>query len=157
MNLAEIKARTEAATPGPWTPSRGATPDGQYLATSKADKAEFLNLSLNDDKSELWLLDSGDAIPAVTGDGPNSEANAEFIAHAREDIPKLVGVIEDIQAELLNRAKTLQATSDRLHRQVMERDPQRDHESARQYAAYAAEADAAYGSVRRIVAGQVKP
>lgn len=32
-------------------------------------------------------------VPALTGDGPTSVANAEFIAHARHDVPKLVAAL----------------------------------------------------------------
>lgn len=94
MSLEDIKARAEAISGGPWMPARAATPDGQYLTKSTTEKAEFLYLSLNDDESDLWLVDDGEVIPAVTGDGPNAKANADFIAHARTDIPKLLAAIE---------------------------------------------------------------
>ena len=33
-------------------------------------------------------------LTAVTGDGPHGEDDAEFIAHAREDVPALVAEVE---------------------------------------------------------------
>lgn len=97
---AEIQARADAATEGPWGAAKGATPDGKYLTTTKAEKEEFLRLSLNDDDAELWLVDNAEVIPAVTGDGPRAQANAEFIAHAREDIPKLLAELTRMEQAL---------------------------------------------------------
>lgn len=100
IDRAAIKARAEAATPGPWEAAKGATPDGKYLTTTKAEKEEFLRLAINNDDAELWLIDNADVIPAVTGDGPSAQANAEFIAHAREDIPALLAALEEAERDL---------------------------------------------------------
>ncbi|MDQ5860694.1 MAG: hypothetical protein M3536_00325 [Actinomycetota bacterium] len=92
--IAEIKARLAATSPGPWDPARGATVDGGEHCTTKAQKAEFLALSLNDDVSPLWLVASDTVIPAATGDGPNAQANAEFFAAAPDDIAYLLSELE---------------------------------------------------------------
>lgn len=67
--LDEIKARAEAATQGPWT----------FDA----------NCTLSSERSEI--LHAGET-------GFVASANAEFIAHAREDIPALLAEIERLQA-----------------------------------------------------------
>lgn len=95
--LQDMKARLEAATPGPWGAGRGVTSDGSEFVTTRAQKAAFLALSLNDDESTLWLVDNGEVIPAATGDGPRAQANAEFIAHAPEDLAKLIAALEAVE------------------------------------------------------------
>jgi hypothetical protein len=85
-DLAAIKARAEKATPGPWTTGGGAT------EVYGAD--------------DQWLVQ-------MIADG--TEADAEFIAHARTDIEQLVAEVErfhellgederdrDIAASLIN-------------------------------------------------------
>ncbi len=98
--LEEIKARASAASAGPWDAAKGATVGGNTICTTKAQKAEFLALSLNDDKSPLWLLASDTVIPAATGDGPKAKANAKFIAASRTDVPKLVAALEAVEEVL---------------------------------------------------------
>ena len=75
--LGEIEARAAAATPGPWESGRGATSDGTEFVTTYEQKSAFLALSLNSGRSCLWLVDNGEVIPAVTGDGPRAQANAD--------------------------------------------------------------------------------
>lgn len=65
--LMEIEKRAGAATPGPWH------------ATISGDACEGIGTKYNDD---IVCTDSGYY--------PPNAATAEFIAHAREDIPKLV-------------------------------------------------------------------
>jgi len=96
--LDDIRQRAEAATEGPWDYGTGYSADGERQVTTKADKAEFLALSLNDTSGPLWLVDNTEVIPAVTGDGPKAKANAEFIAHARTDIPRLLGALDAVLA-----------------------------------------------------------
>ena len=98
--LAAIEARAEAASPGPWDAARGANADGTTYATTYAEKTEFLAVSLNNNRSPLWLVASDEVIPAATGDGPRARANAEFIAHARMDVPALLALVREQQAKL---------------------------------------------------------
>jgi hypothetical protein len=97
--LDEIKTRAEAATPGPWNPAIAPHPD------SAQTHAEYLVASLCNEGRPLWVAwaenptDDGFAyvVPAVTGDGPTSEANADFVAHAREDVPWLIAEVERLR------------------------------------------------------------
>lgn len=70
--LAEIRKRTEASTPGPWKES----------------------------KLYIEFGDSSERLADVC-----NRIDAEFIAHAREDVPKLLAEIERLQS--VNRALRL--------------------------------------------------
>ena len=86
--LAEIRVRLEAATPGPW------------FATSCPDKH-------SDDGPDFWLID---AVPSPNQEtevaeichkpGGKSGHNADFIAHAPEDIAWLLEEVKRLQEEL---------------------------------------------------------
>lgn len=86
MNLNKIKARCEAATPGPWTAcgeDRGGCkcgfvwePAGDWTVASCGSDDDF-------------------EIPDEV-----VKANAQFIAHARTDIPALIERIEQLEAEV---------------------------------------------------------
>lgn len=71
--LAAIKARCEAATPGPW----------------KADGCE-----LYVHHSREWVGET------LRPDDPRAPRDAEFIAHAREDVPALVDALDRLGREL---------------------------------------------------------
>lgn len=96
--LAPIRERADKATKGPWTDGRGSTSDGTEFVTTYEQKAAFLALCLNDDEAPLWLVDNTEVIPAATGGGPNAQANAEFIAAARTDIPRLLAALDGVLA-----------------------------------------------------------
>jgi len=100
LDLDAIEARAQAASPGPWGYGTGYSADGGQQLTAKADKADFLALSLNDDEAPLWVIDNGDVIPAATGDGPRAKANAAFIANARTDVPALLALVREQQDQL---------------------------------------------------------
>ena len=87
MDLEAIKARCEAATEGPW---------------------EFADVA-----REVWV--SGGNIDVVSGeDGAYiSDADGEFIAHAREDVPALVAEVERLQKQLAVAVKDLSEYPDR--------------------------------------------
>lgn len=75
IRLAKIEARANAATPGPWSP-------------------ETLGAVLRSDGRQL-------ACVSVCGDPPSTrDANAAFIAHAREDVPALVAEARCLTAEV---------------------------------------------------------
>ncbi len=70
MSIASIKARLEAATPGPW----------QVVEMEWAGgRVEY----------GVGPVDA-EGIPTCT---PLTEADAEFIAHARDDIPELLEMV----------------------------------------------------------------
>lgn len=88
--LQAIAARCSGATPGPWTVEEDSRPsimapvgtggymDGGHLAT-------FMAMAKYD---------------AAWGDKSSNSADANFIAHARTDVPKLLAFIQSLQAEL---------------------------------------------------------
>jgi len=119
--LAAIEARAQAASPGPWDYGTGYSSDGERQSVTKADKADFLVLSLNGEDAPLWLIDNADVIPAVTGDGPNAKANAEFIAHARTDVPALLALVREQRAALALIANQVNAAE--MLCRMNERDP----------------------------------
>jgi hypothetical protein len=113
--IADIAARLQAATPGPWTVGTAPRPEtGQ-------SKADYQNGSLADPDGDtpLWVVWTKDGssdvdyvVPAITGDGPTSEANAAFVAHARDDVQWLLDQVThrtgDTARELHKVADTLE-------------------------------------------------
>jgi Ead/Ea22-like protein len=71
--LATIRKRAEKATPGPWH---------VYAAYSLSDITP---------ETRTCIVD------CVASDGTLAREDAEFIAHAREDIPRLLDEIERLQ------------------------------------------------------------
>lgn len=83
LDLPAIRARAEAATPGPWT--------------------------TNEYKGELFVVAGGVCLWDAHGDlrwgsyvseGVRGDANAAFICHAREDIPALLAEVERLTRNL---------------------------------------------------------
>ena len=96
--LAGIKALAEAATPGPWQPTVLDDPTREskeryYAGTLSPDTpdAPLYLLTARTDREGLSYV-----IPALTGDGPTSAINAEFIAAARSAVPRLVAAVEAV-------------------------------------------------------------
>jgi len=84
QKLDEIRARCEAATPGPW----------HYVSQHKEINEKLMDTDENG---------------AVVGELPNGiaeiypinrQSNAEFIAHARQDIPDLLSALENAHRRL---------------------------------------------------------
>ena len=76
MRLDEIKARAAAATEGPWV----------------NDSTEIGRPFPGTDTIDVWVAESCHP----NGDGIDGEADAEFIAHARTDVPTLVAAVEAV-------------------------------------------------------------
>lgn len=93
----EAQALLDAATPGPWEACTAPHPDDERTP------AEWMTSCLNGD-GPLWCVTApntrGDdlayLVPAVTGDGPCSEAHAELIAAA----PRLAAEVVRLRREL---------------------------------------------------------
>lgn len=96
--LAAIRIRADAATPGPW--------QVEYL-----DDTYAMNLVAvaTGELHEDWPTDSAKVVAATLVQGPERYAsiadgrwdeNARFIAHAREDVPRLLDEIARLRAEL---------------------------------------------------------
>lgn len=79
--LEEIEARAKAATPGPWT---------IFARSKRAVRAIWLT-RLNRDGDSVWTW------PGFVQ--TSFEHDADFIAHARQDIPDLLAEIERLQAK----------------------------------------------------------
>lgn len=85
LDLDAIKARVEAATPGPW----------------KADGGE---VSQHWSRPEPWQEVVSTEVSCMsycyggTARGVERDADAEFIAHARTDVPALVAEVERLRA-----------------------------------------------------------
>lgn len=100
MNIEEIKEREREATKGPWEFTTFSKPSGCPIETL-ADITKTISVSVERSPMiELWGVnittdESGQyKVVCYTGNGPTSEANAAFIAHARQDIPDLLGLVD---------------------------------------------------------------
>jgi hypothetical protein len=93
VDLGAITARAEAATDGPWEYSVGGNDDyepglyAEVLTVSHGDTVVQFDLgtrSLNEQESaKSWATD------------------AEFIAHAREDIPALLALVKNLNEQIV--------------------------------------------------------
>jgi hypothetical protein len=99
--LEEIRERADAATPGPW--------ESDILVDCGNRPVVLLPDPDNADAADL--LFAADA-PSAT------EADAEFIAHAREDVPRLLAVVD----AALKLADKYDAESKRLWGQIRDAD-----------------------------------
>lgn len=104
------KAALEGVTDGPWKHCTAPHEYDDALPVATVDKAKWLADTLIGDGEPLHVLitDSPDpkfayTVPALTGDGPTSERNAQFIAQARTLVPELVAEVERVKSA----AKTL--------------------------------------------------
>lgn len=94
VDLAAIEARAAAATEGPWAVllgneiATGVENHGPHEASFEHKVCRLDELDYDEDYAEP--RDSG-----------SLEADAEFIAHAREDVPALVAVVRRLRALLV--------------------------------------------------------
>ena len=90
FDLDAIKARAEAATPGPWRQE----PDtfAGRVWVQRCAGGRWFN-SKQADCEPLFAVRGGDAYK-------QREADAGFIAHARTDVPELVAEVERLREEL---------------------------------------------------------
>jgi hypothetical protein len=88
--LKAIRERTEAATPGPW-----------YWEKLDADGWNDTEMPYLASASDEGVMHFGDCEQYYPSEGsPPNDEDAEFIAHAREDVPKLLAEIERLRREL---------------------------------------------------------
>lgn len=83
--LAEIKARADAATPGPWSPIIGMT---------AGDPREHPVICKVAVEFQVWSR------PDATRPMDAQHKNTRFIANARTDVPALIAEIEQLRAEV---------------------------------------------------------
>ncbi len=92
FDLEAIKARIEAATTGPWTHEIGEYSGDNWLIGSL-----YLGTGLDNNTHTVHV--TTDHIHASELWGEGAGGDADFIAHAREDVPALVAEVERLQAE----------------------------------------------------------
>lgn len=129
---ADVLARLNAArkaTPGPWRAVEGdleGKPPSEYVATLLGNREAdgtttgrlFLTLAANPIDPEL----GAEVVPATTGDGPQSEANAEhialndpeFVASAMQALLSLTDVVEQARALVAERREWDESDADSI-------------------------------------------
>lgn len=80
----DIETRADAATKGPWNQSALA---GMYIVADGADYATVASVGEYNTDGSIHLAFA------------DAEANLDFIAHAREDIPALCATVKHLRAE----------------------------------------------------------
>ncbi|MGW2223891.1 hypothetical protein [Streptomyces formicae] len=90
---AEIRERAEAANPLPWVlVPRDCKEHGAYF--------DLHGGPVSDDPADWWLNEIATHDCQIYGGGvPLDEANAEFLVHAREDVPALLAELAAVRAE----------------------------------------------------------
>jgi hypothetical protein len=81
--LAAMKARIDATTPGPWT--------SYFEGRDHTSGASFIQTATQD----IYITADDYA-----GGGGHFCADQDFIAHARQDIPRLIAEIERLRSRL---------------------------------------------------------
>jgi len=88
LDLDAIEARAKAATPGPW-----------FRVDPPWGDSNWVNAQFEDPHGGLFIADC----EAQENDGEsegNAPADAEFIAHARTDVPALFAAVRERDAEI---------------------------------------------------------
>lgn len=108
--LAAIKARAEKTTDGPWQVVRDLyePQDGKAsaLVGKVAQRRIFTGWDHPQMKGPIGVVNSYMTIGKVCGESPHrgvsiSAEDADFIVHAREDVPYLLNLVEQLLAEAL--------------------------------------------------------
>ena len=108
----EIRARAEAATPGPW---RAMADGNQYINTRYFPTAKCVGCARVDGLVRPW---NPHALVAFGFDPKEYETarflepDATFIAHARSDIPALLAEIAALKEERFSEDEALEAMDD---------------------------------------------
>ncbi len=89
--IAAIRAREQAATPGPW---RASSYDGRYAIRANDRQPVAVHVCC-----EHWVED-GDPVVDCSRGGPLKKHDAQFCAEARADIPWLLARLERAEALL---------------------------------------------------------
>ena len=116
-DLAAIRARCDAATRGPWSVSTLTCPNGNAIVDSITGTGEPQWSDYGEGEGE-WFTDSLTLVETDAGVYGPTMPDAQFISHARTDIPALLAHIE----ELAERALTAE---ERLEQRTRERDEAR--------------------------------
>lgn len=100
MDTNEIRQRAEAATPSPWEVG---------IVDPEIDPVEWFRQHLSfSESTDVWCVwcpqhpradGEHSVLSAITGNGPDSEANAYLIANARRYVITLLDRITELEAE----------------------------------------------------------
>lgn len=99
--LDRARASLEGVTEGPWDHRTAPSNDGdeshaEWLAGTLLGDGEALHVLIAESPDPKFAY----IVPVVTGDGPTSARNAEFIAAARQLVPELIDRLERVEALL---------------------------------------------------------
>lgn len=136
MDTNEVRQRAEAATPSPWEVG---------IVDPEIDPVEWFRQHLSfSESTDVWCVwcpqhpradGEHSVLSAITGNGPDSEANAYFIANARRYVITLLDRIAELEgrcerladfdakalkwnAELRSKVDELSAENDELRMQL---------------------------------------
>ena len=89
MKIAEIRARESKATLGPWAwDNRGDKCDEIQIGAAVGEDDLPIKGEIPDDNTKVVYIEG-------IAEAVNSNADADFIAHARQDIPDLLDALEE--------------------------------------------------------------
>jgi hypothetical protein len=97
--LQAIRARCEAATPGPWIYTWTDEMGGPYLSDSY--QCQMITTPKDEEGKLKFILDIEDDGGKIEINSFLSDEDGRFIAHARQDIPDLLAEVERLEAELV--------------------------------------------------------
>lgn len=97
--LAGLKALEAAASPGPW---KGSWDIFQNQLEAALAITEVIHKTPGKHFYIVELDDGSKRFAALTGNGPTSGANAEFIVNVRNIFPEIIAVVEAAQALVEN-------------------------------------------------------
>lgn len=110
IDLEAIKARAEKATAGPWCwDNRGEKCNDIQVGVACGKNDEDLSGNINN----LEIYDV-QYVESITQD-VNKTANADFIAHARTDVPALMREVERLQTSQARMANALKGVQEHLN------------------------------------------
>ena len=121
--IQEAKDRAEAATPGPWYRNGSLTP-GRKSMTVRSSMTDALWRDAHVAQCAEAKRDNGLIAKtsygsfhggAVDGAWDNRNADAEFIAHARTDVPRLLELVEEMAEALRLAGGALAEACDVMH------------------------------------------
>lgn len=132
--LAGIRERERKATKGPWTVGNGEVIGLGIEQTSRGSFTYEAQLARVLDLFEREEENVGDRHLG------SREADAQFIAHAREDVPALLAEVDRLRADGRNLGKALADVGEAIRQAVRTADAGHPAEAMAELAAYAQQA-----------------
>lgn len=110
LDLEAIRKRCEAATEGPWLRETGDERRSSNVIRILHEIDGTRLYRRYEKVAEIWEDEDEGEQPADPSE--NSEADAEFIAHAREDVPALLAEVDRLRALLRSAPASVAATEE---------------------------------------------